>query len=116
MKNIFFLTLTFLLFFNSCATVKQPFYQKKSDIKKFIEKKYGQADSKKIINGEETWIYDKLPFMKNKRKVVFNEKDEIIFNKKYLSPVGYIYRYLIIPGFIVVLIGLSAFASSGPLG
>jgi hypothetical protein len=54
--------------------------------------------------------------MKNKRKVVFNEKDEIIFNKKYLSPVGYIYRYLIIPGFIVVLIGLSAFASSGPLG
>ena len=77
MKNIFFLTLTFLLFFNSCATVKQPFYQKKSDIKEFIEKKYGQADSKKIINGEETWIYDKLPFMKNKRKVVFNEKDEI---------------------------------------
>ena len=97
MKKILSISLALLVLFSSCATIIQPKFKKKANHKELIAFKYGKADTIQIKNDSEIWSYNKSNFTKSSRKVIFNNQDKIISNKKNLSPTAYIFRYLIAP-------------------
>ncbi len=59
---------------------------------------------KPTSNGLEIWTYNHKGIIKSDRKVTFNDNNEIIENKKHLSPIAYIVKYVVVP---IGVIGLA---------
>ena len=82
-----------LILLSSCATFNQSKFKNKTNHKDLIISKYGPSDLVKVEDGLETWVYDNSSFIKSNRRVVFNNENRIISNKKTLSPVAYVFNW-----------------------
>ena len=104
MKRLTLLLIIITFTFSNCSTINQRKFKNKENTKDFISKKYGIADNIENSNGLEIWTYNHKGIIKSDRKVTFNDNNEIIENKKYLSPISYIVKYVVVP---IGVIGLA---------
>jgi hypothetical protein len=93
MKKPLSISLALLILLSSCATFNQSKFKNKTNHKDLIISKYGPSDLVKVEDGLETWVYDNSSFIKSNRRVVFNNENRIISNKKTLSPVAYVFNW-----------------------
>ena len=101
--------LIFVLFLQK----NQPKFKNNTNHKELILSKYGESTIIKNDDNYETWVYDYGSFLKSNRNVIFNKENRIVSNKKTLSPPAYLFRNVVTPILILVLLGGAA---SGGVG
>ena len=111
MKRLLSISLALLILFSSCGTINQSKFQNKTNHKDLITSKYGTPALVKVEGGLETWVYDNSSFIKSNRRVVFNNENRVISNKKQLSALAYISNWVLAPiaalGLIFLIAGSS---------
>lgn len=103
MKKSLILLIIPLLTFVSCATVKQSKFVKSPDAKAKVISKYGKANSIEKQDVLEIWHYEYENNFQSNRKVVFDGNGNILENKKMLKPIPYTFRYVFIPGTVILV-------------
>ena len=93
MKRHLSISLALLILLSSCGTINQSKFKNKTNHKDLAASKYGKSELVKVEDGLETWVYGNSSFIKSSRRIVFNNENRIISNKKTLSPVAYVFNW-----------------------